>query len=513
VSQLRGNIIANYASQIYVAGIGVLILPLYIKYMGSEAYGLVGFFAMLQAWFNVLDLGLTPTIARETARFRGGALSPLSYRQLYRALSVIFGVISLCGGGGLYLLSSFIATKWLNIVDIEVEEVIIAVQIMGMSVALRWMTGLFRGVITGSEKLVWLSSFNAIIASLRFVGVFASMSIFGFSPLVFFTHQLVIALIECIGLAIKAHYLLPKKQTLEMKIGWSFKPVMLILKFSLTIAFTASVWVFITQTDKLVLSGILSLEEYGYFTLSVLVANGIIIISGPISNAIMPRMARLYAEKKTDELIKVYRQSTQLVSIVGGTIAITFASTADSLLYAWTGDTNLAEHSAPILRLYAIGNLFLCVAAFVYYLQYAKGNLRYHLIGNLILVVIMIPSIIIFAKNFGGEGAGYVWLTLNAIYLLFGVSYIHSKLEPNLHSKWFLNDVIKIIVPASSFPLLLSLLDISLDGRFDSLIYVGSVFIFVLMLCVLFSKFKVRVLSFLEQRINEIFNYLKCVCK
>jgi O-antigen/teichoic acid export membrane protein len=65
---LKKNILANYASQIYVTLIGIFMVPLYIKYMGAEAYGLVGFFAMLQAWFNLLDMGLTPTTARETAR-------------------------------------------------------------------------------------------------------------------------------------------------------------------------------------------------------------------------------------------------------------------------------------------------------------------------------------------------------------------------------------------------------------------------------------------------------------
>ncbi|MGH9879537.1 MAG: oligosaccharide flippase family protein, partial [Nitrososphaerales archaeon] len=66
---LKRNIIANYASQIYVTLIGIVMVPLYVRYMGAEAYGLVGFFAMLQAWFQLLDMGLTPTMARETARF------------------------------------------------------------------------------------------------------------------------------------------------------------------------------------------------------------------------------------------------------------------------------------------------------------------------------------------------------------------------------------------------------------------------------------------------------------
>ena len=87
---LKKNILANYISQIYVAIIGIIMVPLYIKYMGSEAYGLVGFFSMLQAWFMLLDMGLTPTMARETARFRGGATDALSYRRLVRALERYF---------------------------------------------------------------------------------------------------------------------------------------------------------------------------------------------------------------------------------------------------------------------------------------------------------------------------------------------------------------------------------------------------------------------------------------
>ncbi|RYV02596.1 polysaccharide biosynthesis protein [Shewanella sp. OPT22] len=442
---LKQNIIANYASQIYVTIVGVALLPMYIKYMGSEAYGLVGFFAMLQAWFGVLDLGLTPTIGRETARYKGGAVSALAFRQLYRALTVIFVIVAVVGGGALFCLSELIATKWLNLQELPVNDVIIAVQIMAISVALRWMTGLYRGVITGSELLVWLSGFNAVVATLRFVGVFASMLYFGFTPLVFFIHQFIIALIENIGLAIKSHRLLPKKIILSKDIGWSFEPVKPVLKFSLTIAFTASVWVLVTQTDKLVLSGILSLENYGYFTLAVLVANGIMMTSGPISSAIMPRIARLNAEGKHDEMIGIYRQATQMVAIVAGSVAITLVATAKPLLIAWTGSAHLAEQAAPILRLYAAGNLFLCIAAFAYYLQYAKGNLRYHLIGNIGLVVILVPSIIFAATLFGGVGGGYAWLIMNGLFLFIWVAYIHHKLVPNLHLKWLLNDVLKII--------------------------------------------------------------------
>lgn len=472
---LKKNILASYAAQIYVTLVGILILPLYLKYMGAEAYGLVGFFTMLQAWFNLLDIGLTPTVARETARFRGGATDALSYRRLLRALQLIFFVVALMGGGAMFIFSGLITDGWLKVQSLPLVEVQLALQLMAVGVALRWMSGLYRGCISGSERLVWLGGFNAFVATLRFVGVLPVLIWVGHSPAVFFSYQLLVAVVELAGLAVKAFGLfpvVPQGQLLSWSPSSLFAPIKPVLKFSLTIAFTSSVWVLVTQTDKLVLSGILPLADYGNFTLAVLAASGIMIISGPISTVIMPRMTILHAEGKQKELIGVYRRSTQLVSIVAGSAAITLALCSKQLLFAWTGDLQLAEKAAPILRLYAIGNGFLVISAFPYYFQYAKGIMRYHVIGNAGMVVVLIPGIIFAATIFGATGAGWAWMIINGLYLLLWVPYVHHKLESGLHGEWLVNDVLKIILPALVVALLVMYIDIANTTRLASFIQV-----------------------------------------
>lgn len=487
-STLKKNIFFGYISQLYVTGIGILILPLYIKYMGAEAYGLIGFFTMLQAWFGLLDMGLTPTISRETARYHGGSMTALNYRQLFRSLSIIFIAIALFGGGGILFSAHLIADKWLDISELEIKDVVFAVQVMAISVALRWLSGLYRGVITGSEKIVWLSVFNVIIATLRFAMVFISMESYGFTPVVFFLHQLAVAAIEFFGLLLMTNRLKPKLTEEKSTIGWSFSPVKSILKFAITIAFTSSVWVLVTQTDKLILSGILPLAEYGYFTLAVLVAGGIMVIGGPISNAIMPRMARLHAEGKRDEMIAIYRNSTQMVSVIAGAAAITIAFTAESLLFAWTGDKKIATETAMILRLYALGNGVLVVVAFPYYLQYALGNLRYHLIGNIITVFTLIPAVIFSAIHYGGEGAGYAWLGVNSLYLIFWVWYVHSKIEPGLHFRWLIDDCLSIYTPVIVVLSLVSMFKFESENRMMILIYIMGVSLVAILFAVLSSS-------------------------
>ncbi len=399
---------------------------------------------MLQAWFNLLDMGLSPTVARETARFRGGATDALSYRRLLRALQLIFFAVAMVGGGAMFLFSGQIAGSWLKVQALLLAQVQLALQLMAVGVALRWMSGLYRGCISGSERLVWLGGFNSLIATLRFVGVLPVLIWVGHSPEVFFTYQLLVAVVELAGLAVKAFGLFPSLPTHE-KLGWSpaslFNPIKPVVKFSLTIAFTSSVWVLVTQTDKLILSKLLPLADYGYFTLAVLAASGVMMISGPISGALMPRMARLQAEGNEAELINLYRNATQLVAVIAIPACLVLAFFAEQVLWVWTGDARATTQAAPVLRLYALGNGFLALSAFPYYLQFSKGDLKLHVVGNAIFVLLLIPSLVWATWTYGAVGAAYAWLGANAAYFFVWVPLVHRRFVRGLHAPWLLRDV------------------------------------------------------------------------
>ncbi len=482
---LKLNVLASYASQIYLVIISIAILPIYMKYMGAEAYGLVGFFAMLQGLFNLLDFGLTPTISRQTTQYNAGVETALGFRQLFRALSIIFSLIALIGGGILFYFNEYIASNWLKLEKLNILDVLFCLKIMAICVALRWITGLYRGVITGFERIVWLSLVNIVIATLRFPGVLLYMYFFGFSIRNFFIFQIIVAFIEFLFLAVYAFILLPKLEKSE-KIGWSFKPIKPLLGFALTITITSSVWVLLTQLDKFVLSGILPLSEYGYFTLAVLVAGGILQISVPISSAIMPRMARLQGEKKYQEVRDVYLGATQFVAVIVVTAGIVLAFLAKPVLYVWTGDVILANKAAPILQLYSLGNAILALGAFPYYLQYAKGSLKYHFIGNLGSAILLIPAIIWAAENYGALGAGWVWLLIQSIYLIFWVSYVHIKLEPDLNVRWYAS-----FLPSSlgvlCFIFLISYFIIFSEQRFIAFLQISLISLISLIIAIIFS--------------------------
>jgi len=469
---LNRNIAANYASQTYVVGVGIAVTPLYLAHMGAEPYGLIGFFAVMQSWFGLLDLGLTPTIARETSRYHGGALSSQNYRQLFRALSVIFLFLAIIAGSAIWLASDRIATDWLRFGTLGRYEVVQAVQLIGCCVALRWLSGLYRGVVGGAEQLVWLSGFNVLVATLRFVAVFASMQAFGYTPRVFFLHQLGVAVFEVGGLLWRTHGLMPRPSQLTGPIGWSVAPVLPLLRFSLKIAFTSVLWIAVTQSDRLILSGILSLKDYGYFSLAVMVAGGITMITSATSVAITPRLARLHVESKETEFIAVYRRATRLVTLIAGTAAVTLAVCAEPALRAWTGDPEVARSAAPVMQLYALGNGLLALASFPFYIQYARGQLFYHIVGHALLAVLLLPAVIYAATHYGGRGAGWVWVITNVVYVGGWVAFVHGRLVPGLHLAWLRDDIARIAVPLAVVGGMIAwLVPSTATGQMDSLNY------------------------------------------
>lgn len=439
----KRHVLASYVSQIYTTLIGIVIVPVYIKYMGAEAYGLIGFYAMLQAWFQLLDMGLAPTISRETARFNGGAIDVQTLRKLLRALECIFYGVALVGSVSLVLASDVIATQWLKVEHLPLSQVRGSVELMAGIIGLRWIAGLYRGAIGGFEQQVWLGKLNVLMATARFVAVIAIFELIGTSPLHFFAYQLCVGVVETGVLALKTYNLMPRLPQ-GIKNTLTLRPLLGVMKFSLGVAFTSSVWVFVTQTDKLILSKLLPLSEYAYFTLGVLVASGVNVMSGPISGALMPRLSRMTAQGNELGVIALYRKSTQFVAILAVSVTVTLFFYADSLLFAWTGSLDTVEHAAPILRLYAVGNCLLALVAFPYYLQFAKGDVRLHIIGNAIYALLLIPSVVGATYVYGAIGAGWAWIVANSIYFFAWVPVVHRRFVRGLHLKWLFEDIFPI---------------------------------------------------------------------
>jgi hypothetical protein len=120
---------------------------------------------------------------------------------------------------------------------------------------------------------------------------------------------------------------------------------------------------------------------------------------------------------------------------------------AGPLILAWTGNAKVAEYAAPIVCLYAIGNGFVSLHSFAYYIQYAKGDLFLHFLGHALLLILLVPLFVLGATYYGALGTGVAWALTNGLYALCWMPVVHARVFKGFHWTWMARDVLPIVIP------------------------------------------------------------------
>ncbi len=59
MTKVRLNILANYVGSFWQMAMALLFIPLYVKFVGIESYGITGFLGSLESVIYLLDMGLS----------------------------------------------------------------------------------------------------------------------------------------------------------------------------------------------------------------------------------------------------------------------------------------------------------------------------------------------------------------------------------------------------------------------------------------------------------------------
>lgn len=434
--RLSHNLLAGLANSIWSALIGLAVVPFYLKYLGIEAYGLIGFFVTTQAVLSLLDMGLAPTINREVARC-SAAGNLRDAGKLLHTLAIVYW--SMAGAIALFILAlaPLIAEYWLQSKQLSPQTTSHAVMLMGLVVACRWPIGLYQGALMGAQRLTVSSSVNitmVTIGNLGAVGVLAFVS-----PTIeaFFIWQACVGLVYAITMRSAAWRIIGRTKQNRFDLG-QLKSVWRFTAGMSGIGLTGLVF---TQLDKLILSKMLGLGEFGHYMLATVLVSGLYVLVSPLFNVMYPRFSALVVTGEIEKLIDLYRLGTRVLAAVIFPIAMVLAVFAEDLVLVWTGNSGIASSVAPVISLLAIGSALNGVMYFPYALQLAYGMTWLPLAINVVLMCFLVPMIIYLAEEYGALGGAMAWMIAEVVYVLLGPWLTHRYILKGLAPKWSLQDV------------------------------------------------------------------------
>ena len=145
-----------------------MLVPIYVRVLGVEAYGLVGFYASLQAIFFVLDMGMSATINQELAkvnitendrRYKIDLLKTLEW--VYWGLAIFIFII-------IVLIQSFFSEAWGSNASISSDKIGECIYLMGGLLVFRFPLGLYSGALNGMQKQYQLNLVTIFFELIKF---------------------------------------------------------------------------------------------------------------------------------------------------------------------------------------------------------------------------------------------------------------------------------------------------------------------------------------------------------
>ncbi len=438
ISSIRFSILSNFFAQIWTGVVQLLFVPVYINMLGNDSYGLISLYPSLLSIFTALDLGFGPTLSRELAKYSTDSTTQKTAANLTYTLEIIFWVIGL-GIGLLFVCSAnWTASTWLNKTQLPQEKVYGVFILMGILSFFRWPISLYNGGMVGIQRQTLLNIITVVMETLRAVGVIFVLKFVSNDIYTFFTWQILITALNTFILRIALW-----KSIRPPKYRPKFSKYLLsqITNFSAGLSGIALLMTLSMQTDKIILSKIVSLDMLGYYTLSFSIALVLTRIVNPIVTAFYPRFVQAIYKQDYTLQCSLYHQSSQLMAVTIIPIALTLSFFAEEILEIWLNNPTTTAQCAPLVRVLILGSMFNGLIMVPYYFQLANAWTKLALWKNIISFIISIPLLIWLSIKYGTQGASFVWLGCNVSYILIEQHIFHHKFLRGEKSDWYLKDI------------------------------------------------------------------------
>ena len=425
---LRKNILANYLGAGALVLAPILALPWYLEVLGPRQFGLIGFIVVLQAVLGLVDAGMSQALVREiTVRLdlaeggrRSTAFLLFGFERLYWLFAICVGCITL-------LLADPIATHWLNLQGLPVSSGRYAIYGAAAIFAAQFPGSVYRSLLIGAQAQVTLNIVMLGSALARHVGGVIVVLVWQTLPAYLIWHASM-ALLETLVRGRTAWSVLKVKR---YQVKWEIAELR--PAWRLVVSLSGATWLgaLTVQMDKIILSRMVTIEQFGYYTIAATVAAGMLQLVYPLVQAVLPRAIQLRANPAA--LRSLCIKLARLIGMLVGLGALIFLAAGEWLLDGWLRNREAVAVVFPLLAVLFVGtglNAFYNVG-YINWIVHEKIRRVFQVNAlALVLSVALIPPLVTWQ---GTIGAAFGWLAINLIGFLLSLEWLKRKRDERNH--------------------------------------------------------------------------------
>lgn len=420
LSHLKANVIANYFGKIWSISSVYIFVPLYIYFLGIEAYGVVAFSSVLLSIAFIADAGFSSSISREAAQAKCGEQLIVTLVTLERIMLVVLTF----AGFLIILFGNWLATNWFkDRQNLDFQVLVDSLRLIPFAILPQILMSLYFGAMMGLEKQISANAYMIVFSMIR-----SGLVIL---PIAFIPDVRVFLLWQSFAVILFA--MLMRFQTIrairlkfeisnQFQATFSFVALKNIYKFALGMMTISLISAVNTQADKLVVSKILDLATFAQYNLMSTISLAPYIVTLPITLAFLPRFTAVVSRGESKQAGRLYEDFTFATAVIGSVVGTALIFFGREIVHLWLPDTVIRDSSILSLQILSMGTIFLSFQLMPYQMGLAYGHTRTSMVSGLSMILILIPLQIHLTLRHGVVGAAIPWLLLNFMgYLILGI--------------------------------------------------------------------------------------------
>jgi len=424
------NSLCNLTGSLLPTAVTLFTVPLYLRLIGVDRYGILVVAWVILGYFGVFDLGLGRATAQRIAALRDN--EPKEREEVFWTaliLNMAFGIVGMLL---LWPVARLYFSTFLNVSDALRLEILAAVPWLIVALPVSTVSGVLSGALQGREQFVALN-FCRVLESIvsqclpLVVVWFHGPQLSWLVPATLAGRVLVFVL-----MFVQCYYYLPLNMALSVRRDQAIA----LFRFGGWVTLIGFIAPLLTILDRFLIGSISGPKALTYYTIPFSLVSRAGALPGSLSDALFPKLSAS-SEKESFRLMDVAVHS---VSVIMTPLIIASILILKPFLIWWVG-SDVAMNAAPVGEIIAFGFWFNGLACIPVSGLLAKG--RPDLVAKCHLAE-LIPYLVFLAfalYTWGVLGAALAWsmrVTVDAL-LLFSLCRVAPRtLLANLYPMFFL---------------------------------------------------------------------------
>lgn len=428
----RSPLVIPIAAKAWAGVLMLAAVPVYIRFLGVDAFGVVGLFTTAAAVLAVFDLGMPAWLTRE---FAGTTIQADRHRLCSMAHSMDWLSVSafvLIAMPGLLFVYSHPP-----VIQEQAHRAAAALGVMALGV--QWPGNLYSGMLAGQQRHAVAALITAACATARVALTVGGLLVWP-SLLTFFGVQLSISALQTLLLRQQAN----RDMTHP---GLRARPDLSWLGqaqgFASAMTLMGVLSLILSQADKVLVGQWVSLSDFGVYMLGWTLAGGLSLLAvAPMSSIALAWLSDGATRLSEAGTWQTYRQLTAWMVVLIMPPAAVLSMAPDVALSLWGIPTDVTAEVARVVPWLLAGTAINGLMTIPYTLQIANGWVQLPLKMNLLALAVLLPVLGWATHGHGVEGAAIGWLITNGVFALIWPWLMHRRLLRGYLARWLIQSVL-----------------------------------------------------------------------